>query len=212
MHSRPQGQNMAATPSSDSFTQLLVAANRGNRSAVERLWTAVNDELHELARGQLAREGRRAALQTASLVNQAYLRMVGNEPVEWANRRHFYAAAAETMRRIRVDRARERKRLKRGGDRGPQPLLEDPIGEDADPAEMLAVDEALTRLKQCDPRKADVVMLRYFAGRTVDETAAALDLSPRTVDAEWRFARAWLHRALACATSAVDASESDRGS
>lgn len=183
---------------SGSVTHLLAAAVRGNQTAVDRLWMTINDELHDLARAQLAREGHWVAMQTASLVNQAYLRLVGSAPVEWANRRHFYAAAAQTMRRIRVDHARERKRLKRGGDRRPQPILEEPIGEDSDPIELLAVNEALTRLQELDPRKAEIVMLRYFAGRTVDETAAALGLAPRTVDAEWRFARAWLHRAISC--------------
>ena len=199
------------TPAPNLLTQLLAAAGQGDQAARNRLWAAIYDEL-----------------QPTSLVHEAYLRLIGNEPVQWANRRHFFAAAAKAMRCIRIDDARKRKRLKRGGrgaatkprsdeategrdegtegqrDRGQKPWASaraarpvEEVGDvDQDPAEVLAVDEALSKLEREDPRKAEIVMLRYFAGLTGDETAAAMELSPRTVDVEWRFAKAWLHREL----------------
>lgn len=179
------------------ITRLLHAAGGGEANAVEQLWSHIYPELRRLARAQLAREGHRCQLQTTVLIHEAYLRLVGEQPVEWANRRHFFAAAAEAMRRIRVDDARKRCRAKRGGGKFPTPLLDDPGVFDAEPDELLALDEALERLQNHDARKAEVVKLRYFAGLTIDETAAALDVAPRTIDAEWRFARAWLHREMA---------------
>jgi RNA polymerase sigma factor (TIGR02999 family) len=179
-----------------SVTQLLVTAADGNRHAIDQLWSAVYDELHRLARAQLAHEGPACIIQTTSLVNEAYLRLVGSEPVAWANRRHFFAAAAEAMRRIRVERARERRRVKRGGGRPPGTLAEDPAMSGENLSELLVIDEAIGKLKQAAPRAAEVVMLRYFAGRSIDETAEMLGVSPRTVDADWCFAKAWLHREL----------------
>ena len=194
------------TPAPNPITQLLAAAGQGDQAARDRLWAAIYGELHRLAQCQMAGEARGRSMQPTSLVHEAYLRLVGNESVQWANRRHFFAAAAKAMRRIRIDDARKRKRLKRGGGARPRPLHEESVphpqrgwgtlGYDPDPAEVLSVDEALSRLEQEDPRKAEVVMLRYFAGLTGDETAQALGLSPRTVDVEWRFAKAWLHREL----------------
>ncbi len=177
-------------------TQLLVAAGRGDAAAADRLWSAVYDELRRVARCQLAREGPGCTLDSTSLVHEAFLRLTGDEPIEWANRRHFFGAAARAMRRIRVDDARKRGRFKRGGGQQPELSNEEPPVFDDDPVEVLAVDEALQNLEHTAPRQAEVVMLRYFAGLSVDETAGALDVSPRTVDYEWRFARAWLHREL----------------
>lgn len=185
-----------AAEASSPLTQLLVAANRGDAAAAARLWAVVYAELHRLAHRQLAGEGRHGSLSATALVNEAYLRLAGHAPVAWANRRHFFAAAAEAMRRIRVDAARQRRRLKRGGGQAPEALHADPAVAPDDPAELLALDEALCRLEQLDPRRAEVVKLRYFVELTVDETAAVLDVAPRTVDSDWRFARAWLHRAL----------------
>ncbi len=181
---------------SQPITQLLDAATQGDAVAANRLWSAIHEELRRLARAQLGQEGPGCSLQTTSLVNEAYLRLVGNEPVQWANRRHFFGAAAKAMRRILVDDARTRGRLKRGAGQTPGTL---PVGLPApeeDPVRVLAIDEALQKLEQADPRRAELVMLRYFAGLSIDETAAALGVSPRTVDTEWRFARAWLHREL----------------
>ena len=186
-------------------TQLLVAAGQGDAAAADRLWSTVYDELRRLARGQLAREHSGCSLDSTSLVHEAYLRLVGREPIEWANRRHFFAAAARAMRHIRVEDARRRGRFKRGGGRQASPLTDEPPIFDDDPVEVLAIDEALRNLEKVSPRQAEIVMLRYFAELSVDDTAEALGVSPRTVDYEWRFARAWLHRELS-----RDDTENDR--
>ena len=186
MTSKPAGQ----------ITLLLGAAAQGDTAARDRLWSTVYDEIHRLARIQLGREGPGCSLQTTSLVNEAYLRLIGDGQVEWASRRHFFGAAARAMRRILVDDAYRRGRLKRGGDRMREPLLDEPPASGDDPIRLLAISEALEKLEQADPARAEVVMMRYFAGLSIDETAAALNVSPRTVDAGWRFARAWLRREL----------------
>jgi len=179
------------------ITSLLSAASNGDAEATERLWRAVYDELHRIAGARLAREGRRGDLQTTVLVQEAYLRLVGHEGATTpANRRHFFAAAANAMRQFLVDDARKRGRLKRGGGRRPRLLREASAAVDCDPAEVLALDEALAMLRAYDARKADIVELRYFAGLSIDEVAEVLEISPRLVDQEWRFAKAWLHRRL----------------
>jgi RNA polymerase sigma factor (TIGR02999 family) len=178
------------------ITRLLEAAAQGEAASANRLWSAVYQELHRLAGAELAREGPGCSLQATSLVNEAYLRLIGDGQVEWDNRRHFFAAAAKAMRRILVDDACRRGRLKRGGGQTPDSLLEEPAAPQEDPAKVLAIDEALQKLEQVDPPRAEIVMLRYFAGLGIDETAAALGVSPRTVDTGWRFAKAWLHREL----------------
>ena len=164
------------------------------------------DELHRIAIGQAKHEAPGRTLQPTALVNEAYLRLLGDSGGGWADRRHFFAAAAKIMRRIRIDDARKRKRLKRGGARRPVSLdaasetglaLADLVlWDDDDPAETLALDEALSRLEQIDPRKAEVVMLRFYTGLTRDQIAEMLKIAPRTVDKDWHFARAWLHREL----------------
>jgi RNA polymerase sigma factor (TIGR02999 family) len=180
------------------ITSLLAAVGNGDSWAVERLWRAVYDELHVVARARLAREGRRADLQTTVLVQEAYLRLVGNGDGAAIpdNRRHFFAAAANAMRQFLVDDARKRSREKRGDGRRPVEFREAAGAIGCDPAEVLAVDEALAKLKARDERKAEIVQLRYFAGLSIDETAEVLGISPRLVDKEWRFAKAWLHREL----------------
>ena len=135
-------------------------------------------------------------LQPTALIHEAYLRLMGAVDGEFANRRHFFAAAARVMRCIRIDDARRRGRLKRGGGDSPGSLEDEPPMFDQDPAEVLAVHEALDRLEERHPEQAEVVMLRYFASMTVAETAVAMEVSPRTVNKEWRLARAWLHREL----------------
>jgi len=159
----------------------------------------VYDELRKLASARLARERHARTLQPTALVHEAYLRVDSTSDRRWDRRGHFFAAAAQAMRRILVERARHHQRLKHGG--GADPVrhveLDSAIGG-ADPrlTDLVAVDEALTQLERADARKAHIVTLRYFAGLSIEETAAALDLSPATVKNEWQFARAWLYRLL----------------
>ena len=158
----------------------------------------VYDELRKLARVRLARERERhQTLQPTALVHEAFLRLSGDGGEQrWDRRGHFFAAAALAMRRILVERARHYQRIKHG--REAERVELDSAIMRVDPAltDLVAVDEALTRLEQTDPRKAQIVSLRYFAGLSIEETAAALDLSTATVKNEWAFARAWLYRAL----------------
>ncbi|RMF71428.1 MAG: sigma-70 family RNA polymerase sigma factor [Planctomycetota bacterium] len=185
-------------------TELLDAAGRGDERARERLWHAVYDELHRIARNQMRGEAAGRTLQATVLVNEAYLRLVGSGNGKWANRRHFFAAAAKAMRRIRVDDARRRGRLKRDASRR-EALVEDPPDDTGqDLAEMLAVDEALAELEAIDPRWGELVNLRYFVGLSIDQTAEVLGVSPRKVDKDWRFARDWLHRELAKGDTSIE--------
>jgi RNA polymerase sigma factor (TIGR02999 family) len=158
----------------------------------------VYDELRKLARARLARERQHTqTLQPTALVHEAYLRVAGErQDRQWDRRGHFFAAAALAMRRILVARARHYQRIRHGG--GAARVELDSAIHRVDPSltDLVAVDEALTRLEQTDPRKAQIVSLRYFAGLSIEETAGALDLSPATVKNEWAFARAWLYRVL----------------
>ena len=156
----------------------------------------VYDELRKLARARLARERQpHQTLQPTALVHEAYLR-VSSQPRQWDRRGHFFAAAALAMRRILVERARHYRRIKHGAGGEHVEADEAIAGVDPDLTDVLAIDEALSRLEATDPRKAKIVTFRYFAGLSIEETAAALDLSPATVKNEWTFARAWLFRAL----------------
>ncbi len=177
-------------------TRLLREIGAGKAGATEELLPLVYDELRRLARARVAREGRGAPHQPTSLVHEAYLRLVGDAELRWDNRGHFFAAAAEAMRRIVIDRARQRGRLKHGGGRRPVTLEDDVATREPVAEEVLALDEALTRLERHDRRMSDVVKLRYFAELTVEETAEALELSPRTVKRTWAAARAWLYDAM----------------
>src|SRR5690349_7577193 len=158
----------------------------------------VYDELRKLARARLARErDRHQTLQPTALRHEAYLRVSGDEQGRrWDRRGHFFAAAALAMRRILVERARHYQRIKHGGAEQRAELDTGIMRVDPALTDLVAVDEALTRLEQTDPRKAQIVSLRYFAGLSIEETAGALDLSPATVKNEWAFARAWLFRVL----------------
>jgi RNA polymerase sigma factor (TIGR02999 family) len=178
-------------------TRLLDAATAGDPRAAAELLPLVYDELRRLAADKLGRESPGQTLQATALVHEAYLRLVGGEqPREWNGRAHFFAAAAEAMRRILVDRARHKKSLRRGGGLVRAELREDAVAGPEALDEILAVDEALAGLAAADPRAAELVKLRYFAGLSVDETAQALNLSPRSVDRLWAYARAWLQRAV----------------
>jgi RNA polymerase sigma factor (TIGR02999 family) len=178
------------------ITRLLVQMRDGAPHAAEELLPIVYDELRKLARARMARERPGQTLQATALVHEAYLRLAADSDPGWANRAHFFAAAAECMRRILVDRARRKARIRHGGDQVRVTLDESPAGDTPDEADVLAVDQALRRLEQLDGQMAQVVVLRYFGGLEVEECAAALGLSPRTVNRLWTAARAWLQREL----------------
>ena len=182
------------------FTQLLNAIEAGNPQAAAKLLPLVYDELRKLAAQKLTHEKPGQTLDATGLVHEAYLRLIANdgpEPQEnWANRRHFFAAAAEAMRRILVESARHKKRLKHGGSRKRLNLDSlDLAGAEADD-DILALDEALTRLASEEKTVAEVVKLRYFAGLTIEETAVALEISVRTANRHWAYAKAWLYQQL----------------
>lgn len=183
-------------------TQLLHAARDGDARATDELLPLVYDELRRLARSHLARESPGNSLQPTALVHEAYMRLLGDAEVAWNSRGHFFGAAALAMRRILVERARSRLRLKRGGDRARVDLGEEAMAAEPPPDTVLAVDELLDRLQAYDPIKARIVMLRYFAGLTLEQTAAALDLTPSQVRTEWAYARAWMHREMSRSSGA----------
>lgn len=187
---------MTEKPTTNPITQLLAAAGEGDEAAQRQLWSAIYDELRRLAQSQMAAEAAGHTLQPTALVHEAFFRLFGDENAEWSSRRHFFGAAARAMRQIRIDDARRRNRLKRGGGEYLRALADEPPVFDQDPTEVLAVHDVLDQLEQEDSRKAEVVMLRYFAALTEEETASALGVSRRTVQIEWRLARAWLHREL----------------
>lgn len=181
---------------SNEVTQLLAAANAGDAAASEQLLPLIYDELRKLARSYMRRESDGQTLQATALVHDAYLRLVGSGEVSWNSRGHFFGAAALAMRRILVERARARGRVKRGG--GARRVeLGDRAEERPDAGvDLIALDEVLQKLERYDKRKCEVVMLRYFTGLTNDEIAAALGVSSATVRNEWTFAKAWLLREL----------------
>jgi RNA polymerase sigma factor (TIGR02999 family) len=186
------------TPSSSQqeVTQLLKDWSGGDEGALGKLIPLVQPELHRLAHHYMSRERAGHTMQTTALLNEAYLQLVDDPKRNWQNRTHFMAAAAQLMRRIIVDYARERRSLKRGGGALKLSLDEAALVTEKQSEELLALDEALERLGVQDPRKSQIVELRYFGGLTVEETAEFLKLSHRTVKREWRMAKAWLYRAL----------------
>jgi RNA polymerase sigma-70 factor, ECF subfamily len=186
------------TPSStrQEVTQLLGDWSGGDDGALEKLFALVQPELHRLAHHYMSRERAGHTLQTTAILDEAYLRLVDNSRPIWQGRSHFIAAAAQLMRRIMVDHARERHSLKRGGGALKVTLDDAALVTQTRSEELLALDEALDRLAAQDARKSQIVELRYFGGLTVEETAEFLKLSQRTVEREWTMAKAWLYRAL----------------
>ena len=182
--------------SSGGLTELLLSWGDGNDSAREALLPLVYEDLRQIARGYLRRERPGHTLQTTDLINEAYIRLVDHKGMRWQNRAHFYAVAAQAMRRILVDHARSRSYLKRGGDKRRVTLDEVTDLAQDKAAEMIRLDDALTQLTFLDPRKSKVVELRYFGGMSVEETAEVLGISPVTVMREWRTAKGWLLRAM----------------
>jgi RNA polymerase sigma-70 factor, ECF subfamily len=191
------GADAEATPASThEITRLLQAWGAGDDHALERLTPLVYAELHRLAHRYMAAEQSGQLLQTTALVHEVYLRLVDVENVDWQSRAHFYGLCARLMRRILIDFARSRNYQKRGG-RIPHIELEEAATVSAAVgSEVLAIDKALEELASLDARKSEVVELRFFGGLTVEETAAALRVSPKTVMREWKMAKAWLLRQL----------------
>ena len=186
-----------ATPPASDVTQWLLAWRQGEPDALDRLLPRVYAALRRLAHARMRAEAPGIqTLQTTALVHEAYVRLVDGTQVPWQNRAHFYAVCARLMRRILVDRARARRSRKRGGDVRQVAFGEWQGAVPAQPEALLALDEALGGLSAGDPRKAQVVELRYFGGLTVEETAEALSLSPETVLRDWKVARLWLRHAL----------------
>jgi RNA polymerase sigma factor (TIGR02999 family) len=178
-------------------TRVIEAAAAGDAKAAADLLPLVYDELRKLAAARLAQEKPGQTLQPTALVHEAYLRLVGGDsPPDWNGRTHFFAAAAEAMRRILVENARKKNAPKHGGGRHRVEIPDDLAQTAEAPDLLLDIDEALTRLEAVDPLAARLVSLRYFAGLTMEEAAEALDIPLRSAERNWTFARAWLHRAL----------------
>ena len=182
--------------SAGQVTQLLKCWSQGDQEALGRLMPVVYAELRRLARRQMARERPDHTLQVTALVHEAYLRLLDVGQVDWQDRAHFFALSAQMMRRILVDAARARHYQKREGEAWKVPLQEELLIPSEPRADLVALDDALKSLAGVDPRKSQVVELRFFGGLTVEETAEALQLSPRTVMREWSLAQAWLYREL----------------
>jgi RNA polymerase sigma factor (TIGR02999 family) len=186
------------------ISRQLRAVAEGDASAAEQLLPLVYAELRALARARMRHERRDHTLQATELVHEAYVRLVRDPGVGWEGRGHFFGAAAEAMRRILIEHARARGRVKRGGDEQGHPARKlsltlggvADLAAEGDPEEVFALDEAIQRLEAHDSRMAQVVRLRFYAGLSVEETAAALGVAPRTVKRDWTFARAWLFAAL----------------
>jgi RNA polymerase sigma factor (TIGR02999 family) len=185
-----------STLSQTGVTELLVNWSNGDQEALNKLIPMVYDELHKLASRYLRRERPDHTLQTTALVHEAYLKLVDQREANWENRVQFFAVAAQLMRRILVDYARRHRASKRGGDVYKLSLEEALLPSEEKDAELLALDEALDRLATIDSQQSRVVELRVFAGLSLEETAQALNISPRTVRREWSMAKAWLHRQI----------------
>ena len=184
------------THSPKEITRLLVAWGDGDQSALEDLAPLVQEELHRLAHNYMGRERPGHTLQTSALVNEAYIRLIDWKNVRWQNRAHFFAVAAQLMRRTLVDFARDRQYLKRGGGAMRVSLGEAAAYTECRSSDLVALDEALTALAEVDPRKGQVVEMRFFGGLSIKEVAEVLKVSEETVMRDWRLAKVWLLREL----------------
>lgn len=174
-------------------TELLHLIDQGDSKAAERLLPLVYNELRSIASHKMRREKPDMTLQATALVHEAYMRLVGSPSDSgWENRAHFFAAAAESMRRILVEAARRKSRLKRGGDRGREEIEDVPIDSTLDPDEIVTIHDALDKLEATHSEAAQIVKMRYFAGFTINEAATMLDISPRKTNQLWAYAKAWL--------------------
>jgi RNA polymerase sigma factor (TIGR02999 family) len=185
-----------ALPSAPALTQLLVAWGQGDEAALDKLVPMVHAELRRIARRHLGRERQGHTLQPTALVNEAYLRLVDIQQVQWQDRTHFFAMSSRVMRRVLVDAARARGYQKRGAGAHRVSLDESLIGAPQQGADIIALDDALNALAVVDPRKSQVVELRFFGGLSVEETAEALHVSDRTVKRDWTMAKLWLLKEL----------------
>jgi len=176
----------------NEFTRIINAIEQGDPKAVEELLPLVYEELRVLAAQKMAQEKPGQTLQATALVHEAYIRLIGAEAGNWKGRTHFFAAAAEAMRRILIENARRKKRLRHGGDKQRVEMQDADLTIDAPCDELIALDEALTKLAEENPAKADLVKLRYFAGLTLEQAAEMLGISRATADRYWSYARAWL--------------------
>lgn len=179
-----------------NVTQLLVAWSQGEASALDELLPLVNAELHRLAHHFMRRENPGHLLQTSALVNEAYLKLIDQRQVEWQNRSHFYGIAAQLMRRVLLDHARRRQLARHGGGFQQVPLDEAVVRTEQRAAELILLDDALTWLAARDPRKSQIVELRFFVGLNNEEVAEVTGLSLRTVEREWHKAKIWLYQAM----------------
>jgi len=185
---------MAELP--NELTQLLIDWSKGDQAALDRLIPLVHAELRRMARRYMARENPGHTLQTSALINEAYIRLTDQQNVAWQDRSHFFAVAAQVMRHILVDHARSHCYAKRGGRQHRVPLDEATTVVDQQARELMALDDSLTSLAALDQRKSQIIELRFFGGLTIEETADAMDISPKTVTREWRSAKAWLHHEM----------------
>ena len=194
--SNVSGHTSDTSDPAGAVTLLIQAAANGEPRAAEQLFPLIYNELRALAQNQMARERSDHTLQATALVHEAYMKLVKNVDINWTGRGHFYIAAAGAMRRILVDHARTRGAIKRGGDWNNVSLNLNDLAEGRGLDELLGIDEELTRLAAEDPQAAQVVHLRFFVGLSVNDTAKALDIAPRSVDRQWQYAKAWLKSRL----------------
>jgi RNA polymerase sigma factor (TIGR02999 family) len=178
------------------ITQVLQAVGRGEAGASEKLLPLVYDELRRHAAVRMAQEAPGQTLQPTALVHEAWLRLVGNGDRTWQNRAHFFGAAAEAMRRILIENARRKSRLKRGGDQVRLDIDRLELAETTPDEKILLIDEAVEKLRAQDPEKAQVVVMKFFGGRTNQEVAGILGVTERTVERQWAYAKAWLYQVI----------------
>ena len=190
------GLKKCMTETPQNVTQLLIGWSNGDKEALDKLLPLVYNELHRQAAAYLRRERVGHTLQTTALIHEAYVRLVDQKNVHWQNRAHFFGIAAQLMRRILVDHARTKKRVKRGGSNIRVSLSDVTIKTEAQDLDIVALDEALERLAQVDEQQSRIVELRFFSGLTVEDTAEVLGISAATVKRDWSMAKAWLHREI----------------
>jgi len=184
------------TLSPQEVTQLLADWGKGDRSALDKLFPLVQSELRRIAQRQMSQERPGHTLQATALVNEAYLKLAGQQGFDWHNRAHFFAVCAQVMRHILIDHARAHARDKRGGGAIPVSLNEALLVAEDQAAHFIALDDALRVLESLDPQKGKIIELRYFGGLSMEEAAEVLNISPRTVRREWQRAKAWLYRMM----------------